>query len=171
MLIDFNLQLSREQISRLILILDEDMEGTITLEEFYNAIEAYNCSGENHIPTDGSEFYVSFQDKAMLKLLKILKERNISYQELMRTLDVNNDGNLNFRELEFVLTGLSAEFYQKDTQAIHNFFDINENNICSEQEFMGQYNKAERLLAQHNKRLTGGRPGTAEAQEDALEAN
>jgi len=40
----FNLQLSRAQVSRLILILDEDMEGNITLEEYYNALEAYACS-------------------------------------------------------------------------------------------------------------------------------
>lgn len=30
----FNLQLSRGQVSRLVLILDEDVEGNITLEEY-----------------------------------------------------------------------------------------------------------------------------------------
>lgn len=34
MLANFNLELSKGQVSRLILILDEDMEGNITLEEF-----------------------------------------------------------------------------------------------------------------------------------------
>ena len=60
MLANFNLQLSRGQISRLILILDEDMEGNITLEEFYNALEAYNCAGEKHSDPHGSDYYVSF---------------------------------------------------------------------------------------------------------------
>ena len=41
MLNNFKLELSRGQISRLALILDEDMEGTISLEEYYNALEAY----------------------------------------------------------------------------------------------------------------------------------
>ena len=68
---------------------------------------------------------------------------------------------MNIKELETVLTGLSAEFYQKDTQAIHNFFDVDRNNICTEKEFMSQLQKAERLLAAHNERLAGGRPGTA----------
>jgi len=115
MLSNFNLNLSRGQVSRLILILDEDMEGNITLEEYYNALEAYGCSGEKHFALDGSDYYCSFEHRAMFKLLNILKDRNISYQELFRSCDVNNDGDVNIKELESVLTGFSAEFYQKDT--------------------------------------------------------
>lgn len=158
---NFNLQLSRGQVSRLVLILDEDMEGTITLEEFYNALEAYNCGGEKHYPYDGTDYYVSFEHKAMFKLLTILKDRRMSYQELFRSCDCNDDKDVNIKELETVLTGFSAEFYQKDTQAIHNFFDIDKNNSCTEEEFMGQLAKAERLLAAHKARLASGRPGTA----------
>jgi len=44
---------------------------------------------------------------------------------------------MNIQELETVLQGISAEFYQKDCQAVHNFFDIDKNNISSESEFMG----------------------------------
>ena len=47
----------------------------------------------------------------MFKLLAILKERKISYQELFRSCDVNNDTDVNIKELESVLQGLSAEFY------------------------------------------------------------
>jgi Ca2+-binding EF-hand superfamily protein len=119
MLINFKLNLSRGQVSRLILILDEDMEGTISLEEYYNALEAYGIESEKHYPLDGTDYYVPFTHRAMFKLIMILKDRGISYQELYRSCDVNNDGDVNIRELESVLTGFSAEFYQKDTQAIH----------------------------------------------------
>lgn len=136
------------------------MEGNITLDEYYNALEAYNCNGEKHFATDGSDYYVSFEHRAMFKLLTTLKDRNISYQELFRSCDVNNDADVNIKELETVLTGLSAEFYQKDTQAIHNFFDIDKNNQCTEQEFMTQLAKAERLFTQHKERLAG-RSGAA----------
>jgi Ca2+-binding EF-hand superfamily protein len=161
MLLNFNLQLSRAQTSRLVLILDEDMEGNITLEEFYNAIEAYGTQGEKHGPIDGSDYYVSFEHRAMFKLLNIMGERNISYMELFRSCDVNNDQDVNISELETVLTGLSAEFYQKDVTAIHNFFDIDKNNLCTESEFLSQLKKAERLLIQHQERKAGARPGTA----------
>ena len=119
MLINFKLNLSRGQVSRLILILDEDMEGTITLEEYYNALEAYGVEAEKHYPLDGTDYYVPFTHRAVFKLITILKDRGISYQELYRSCDVNNDGDVNISELESVLTGFSAEFYQKDTQAIH----------------------------------------------------
>lgn len=99
------------------------MEGNITLAEYYNALEAYSIKGDVHNDPDGSDYYCVFEHRAMFKLLKILKERNISYQELFRSCDIDNGGDVNIRELETVLTGLSAEFYQKDTQAIHNFFD------------------------------------------------
>lgn len=52
MLSNFKLQLSKGQVSRLILILDEDMESNITLQEYYNALEAYNCAIENHHALD-----------------------------------------------------------------------------------------------------------------------
>ena len=132
MLANFNLQLSRGQISRLVLILDEDMEGNITLEEYYDALEAYACAGENHTALDGSDRYVNFQHRAVFKLLEILKDRRISHRELFRSCDANDDKDVNLRELEIVLTGLSAEFYQKDTQAIHNFFDMDKNHSCTE---------------------------------------
>ena len=57
---ELGLQLSKAQMSRLIMILDEDIEGTITMEEYTNALEAYGCSGERHRPMDGSVLTQSF---------------------------------------------------------------------------------------------------------------
>ena len=74
----------------------------------------------------------------MFKLLQILKDRGITYDELFRSCDVNDSGDINIKELETVLQGISAEFYQKDCQAIHNFFDIDKNNESTEAEFMAQ---------------------------------
>lgn len=69
MLSNFKLEMSRGQISRLALILDEDMEGNITLEEYYHALEAYGQFGEDHSALDGSGYYVPFEHKAVFKLL------------------------------------------------------------------------------------------------------
>jgi hypothetical protein len=48
-------------MSRLIMILDEDIEGIVTLEEFTNALEAFGVSGEKHKPMDGSVLHHTFQ--------------------------------------------------------------------------------------------------------------
>jgi len=169
MLQNFKLELSRGQISRLALILDEDMEGNISLEEYHNALEAYGQGAEKHFAADGSGYYVPFEHRAMFKLLQILKDRGITHAELFRSCDVNDSGDVNIRELESVLQGLSAEFYQKDCQAIHNFFDIDKNNECSEAEFNSQLQKAERLYAQHKQRLAGAKAvGAGTLRSDAL---
>ena len=59
--------MSRSRI--VVVVVDEDMEGNITQEEFYNALEAYNQSGEKHYATDGSDYYVSYEHRAMFKLV------------------------------------------------------------------------------------------------------
>lgn len=60
----------------------------------------------------------------------------MSYQELFRACDCDSSGGVDLKELETVLLGFSAEFYNKDTTAIRNFFDLDGNGICSENEFM-----------------------------------
>mmetsp|Transcript_30452 Transcript_30452/g.46644 ORF Transcript_30452/g.46644 Transcript_30452/m.46644 type:complete len:105 (+) Transcript_30452:815-1129(+) len=77
--------------------------------------------------------------------------------ELFRSCDVSGDGSVNIKELEQVLKNMSSDFYQKDTQAIHNFFDIDKNDLCSEAEFLTQLQKAERLLTSHKERLASGK--------------
>jgi hypothetical protein len=42
------------------MILDEDLEGSISREEYMNALEAYGCSGERHSQFEGSILPQSF---------------------------------------------------------------------------------------------------------------
>jgi Ca2+-binding EF-hand superfamily protein len=112
------------------------MEGTITLEEYYDALEAYNCEGEEHFPIDMSNYYVNFGMKAVFKLVRIMKERNISHIQLFRTCDKSGDGIIDTKELGSVLGSLSPEFGIKDCYSLQNFFDIDKNGECDESEFI-----------------------------------
>jgi Ca2+-binding EF-hand superfamily protein len=47
----------------------------------------------------------------MFKLMKILKDRTITYDELFRMCDTNMDGELSLQELITCLTSLSPEFF------------------------------------------------------------
>jgi Ca2+-binding EF-hand superfamily protein len=106
-------------------------------------LEAYGCNGERQtIPVDGGDFYVSFEHKCLFKLIDILNDRNMSFDELYRTCDVNGDGDIKVDELESVIGTISEEFYTKDIHALHKFFDMNVDNVITEQEFISQLNKA-----------------------------
>jgi hypothetical protein len=50
------------------MILDEDLEGHVTREEFYNALEAYNVSGEKHKSLDGSVYH-PFEHRVLFRLI------------------------------------------------------------------------------------------------------
>ena len=73
------------------------------MTEFYNALEAYDQVGEEHYDPDGSDYYAPFEHRAMFTLLSILKDRNISYDELFRACDVDNSGDIDIKEMENVL--------------------------------------------------------------------
>ncbi len=60
-LLSLNIHLSKSQLSRLIMLLDEDIEGIITLEEYNDALEAYGLSGEKHKSLDGTVLHHTFQ--------------------------------------------------------------------------------------------------------------
>lgn len=48
---------------------------------------------------NGSPFYIPFEHRSLFKLLKILKSRKISAQELFGLCDVNGDGTIMVTEL------------------------------------------------------------------------
>jgi len=74
------------------MIIDEDMEGHITLKEYQDALEAFGQSGETHVSPEGYETaYVSFEHRCLFKLMDILKSRDISVEEFYRMSDVDHD--------------------------------------------------------------------------------
>ena len=99
------------------MILDEDIEGTITLEEYMNALEAYGCSGERHRPLDNtiSPLTHSFQHKCLFKLITELQKKDISFIEVYNACDINDDDDARRRgvslgEVRNFIEGLSPEF-------------------------------------------------------------
>lgn len=161
-----NLQLSKAQLARLVLALDEDMEGEITLEEYCNALVVYGCSTEQHSGAAGGQCACRFEQRALFKLLSLLAERHISAQEFFNGCDADRDGVVQLEEMEEYLLSLSADLQQKEIYAVHSFFDLNKDGLCLEKEYKTQMSKAQRLYEAHllhvkDPRKPGGRPDTA----------
>lgn len=123
--------------------LDEDIEGTITLEEFTNALEAYGISGERHKTLDGSVLYHPFEHKCLFKLIAELNKKNISFFEMFNACDINDDKKVNLNEIRNFVEGLSPDFKQKELHALITYLDIDKNGTIDREEFLRQLTKGE----------------------------
>jgi Ca2+-binding EF-hand superfamily protein len=135
MLQTLNIQLSRAQMSRLIMILDEDIEGHITLEEFNNGLEAYCVSGERHKPLDGQALYHPFEHRCLFKLITELNKKNITFLEMFNACDVNDDARVNLSEIRNFVEGLSPDFKQKEVHSLMNYLDIDKRGVINKDDF------------------------------------
>ena len=129
------------------MILDEDMEGNITRQEYYDALEAYNVSGEKHKSFDGA-IYHPFEHRALFKLISELKRKRIEYIEMFNACDVNDDSRLGISELQKFVEGLSPDIKQKEIHALMSYVDIDKNGIVEKEEFIRQLNKGEQTYKQ-----------------------
>ena len=143
-----NFGMSEKNLGRLLAILDEDMEGTISLHEYYNALEAYDCRGEDVTPFDDDPMYANFQHMALFKLIKVLRDRSIAKDELFRMIDSSGDGTIDILELKQVLKSF-GDFHEKELHSIKKFFDIDNNGDIDESEFIMQLKKAENKYDMH----------------------
>lgn len=129
------------------MILDEDLEGNITREEYYSALEAYNVSGEKHKSLDGS-IYHPYEHKALFKLIDELKRKNITNIEMFNACDVSDDQRVDIQEIKRFVEGISSDFKIKEIHALMTYLDIDKNGIIDKDEFLRQLNKGEQTYQQ-----------------------
>jgi hypothetical protein len=76
----FGIKLSNTQISRLFLLLDEDFTGTVSLEEYQDALQVYQLTAEKHFLTsnkEGKPFQLA-QNKALEALTDLMAYKDMS---------------------------------------------------------------------------------------------
>jgi len=129
----------------LISIIDEDKNGTISISEYYSTLEAYNARGEKNGPFDDDPTNLKFELQALFRMITILRERNISADELFRMADTSGDGKIELEELKICLKGIGG-CQEKELHAIRGFLDIDGNGDIDENEFMQQMKKANKMF-------------------------
>ena len=142
-LAEFGIVLTRGQQQRIINILDEDLEQIITHQEYYDAIEAYNVSGEKHKSLDGTP-YLPFEIRVLIKLSAIMKERDMSSIEVFNSCDIGRDGKVDLKELSNFIEGISRDFKQKEGFAMMRYLDVDNNGSIDKSEFIKQLEKVEK---------------------------
>ena len=111
------------------------MEGSITRDEYYNALEAYSVSGEKHKSFDGT-IYHPFEYRCLFKLISVLRQKNISFLEMFNACDINDDSRVNILEITRFAEGISPDLKQKEIHALMNYLDIDKNKTVDKDEFL-----------------------------------
>ena len=88
---DAELGLDQRTLHFITTLLDEDYNGSISLEEYYFTLDTYNSRGEVEAPYDGEETFVPFVHRVIYKLIGAMRSRNLSSDDLFRMIDISND--------------------------------------------------------------------------------
>ena len=131
---ELNLGLDDRTLSKLVQILDEDFNGDISLDEYYFALDAFNCRTESQAPFDNDPTFISYTNRSIFKLIKAMRGRMMGMEELFRMIDLSNDGFIDIGEMQDVVK-IFDDFKIKELNAIHVFFDIDNNGVIDEAEF------------------------------------
>lgn len=90
MLEQYDVVLQSPILNRLIAVLDEDGNSMITLDEYYGALETYQCRVELDSPY-GAEGVPSYQKRTLIKFVNAMRQREMTSDELFD--QINSDGN------------------------------------------------------------------------------
>ena len=124
------------------MILDEELDGVIQREDFYDALEAYSVAGEKHKNVDGSPYY-PFQNRTLFKLIIELQKKDISHVDMFNACDIDDSASVNIAEIKRFVEALSTEFNQKEIFSLMNFLDIDKNGVIEKDEFIRGMKKGE----------------------------
>lgn len=125
------LGLTQAQVSRLLLILDEDFSGKIDRQEFYNALSAYETGVENHRSSQHT-----FEQETLMKVSQILEKRKIEPVEMFNLCDTDNSGIISLKELESSFEKLNMNLQRKEIFALMKILDKDRSGSLNKEEFL-----------------------------------
>ena len=84
-LVDLELGFDQRSIELLVHIVNENLEASITMDEYYAALETYNVSREKYSPFLGRG--TTFQKESLIKLLTVMEEKNYNESNLWELIE------------------------------------------------------------------------------------
>jgi len=144
------IRLTHTQMQRLFLLLDENFTGSVSLEEYQEALEAYELAGERHFLTSGKgKPYHSLQNKALEALSDMMRQKNMTSDELFDMIDVNESGTIDLAEFKQVLQKVNPGMLIKEAKGIQTYFeqfDVNNNGTIERDEFNSLFDRIKRIV-------------------------
>ena len=125
------LGLTQAQVSRLLLILDEDFSGKIERDEFYDALAAYDVSIEKQRKSQHT-----FEQETLMKVNQILEKRDIEPVEVFNLCDSDTSGHISLKELETFFEKLNMGIQRKEIYALMKILDADRSGTLNKDEFL-----------------------------------
>ena len=95
--------LDRKTLERLYAVFDEDGLNRFSLDEYYGALDAYEMSVEEESYDNGCGIGISYKNRALIKLVAEMEERELTDEDLYDYIDADNDGHIDMKEFRLVL--------------------------------------------------------------------
>ncbi|CAG9318525.1 unnamed protein product [Blepharisma stoltei] len=129
--------LNKSQLTRFILILDEDCNGTIEANEFYEALSAFKVETEKQRKSNKT-----YEQETLMRFINAMNSKNIEPSELFNLCDTDNSGKISLEELEKLIRSMNIGFKIKDFHALVTFLDTDKSGELSREEFLKHVGKA-----------------------------
>jgi Ca2+-binding EF-hand superfamily protein len=148
---ELKIKLADTQIRRLVLIFDEDMEGTISLAEFQNTLEAFGLSAERHIdPSNPSIPYKPFPLRTMNNLIDVFKQKGGSADSFYNSSAKDRQGRMTMQGLEQSLMNMMPAIQIKQVEAIKSYVDPRKTGVVTKETFVQAIERSQREMRQES---------------------
>lgn len=132
------------------LILDECFTGSISLEEYQDALEAYELSGERHfLGNQGTKRFHPIQSKVLEAFIDLMSEQDITPDELFSIIDEDDSGFIDINELRSYLMKIMPTLMLKDLKGIQTYFkqfDVNGDGQVTRDDFNLLFPRIKRIV-------------------------
>lgn len=153
-ILETKLVMSQKSVNRLIDAFDENLKGAVTIDEYYDALDAYDCRGDE----DDSPSYhdnlqaVSPTRMSVFKMIKALEQKKIDNDGVFKFIDAEKAEFVRLDYLERKLKAL-GELNPEELKRIRSFFDLDGDGQIDKYEFLWKINRAQRLYAAYLKKI------------------
>ena len=143
-----NLGLDEKTLHYLTNIMDENFSGVITMYEYYFTLQTFNATVEIQSPLKSDPNFVPFLDKAVIKLVGSMRDREMSADELFNMIDTSNDEKVSLQEMIEVVKFLK-DFKKKELIMLHNMLDVDGNGEVDKKEWKQVMRTMDRIYEKH----------------------
>ncbi|CAG9317944.1 unnamed protein product [Blepharisma stoltei] len=142
---NLRLCLTKAEISRLVLIFDEECKGKLEIQDFYDILAAYKVETENH-----RVMSKPVEVDALANFMKFIENRKLSPEEIFEIIDTNKKNLILNEDLKSFLINIESNLKQREIASIVRILDPHMTGEITKDTFMKIMNKGNQAVKIEN---------------------